>query len=91
MENEHLIREIATKACREALQDYLEEIAEGVARRMNSALAGQISQGERDRTNELHDGTLRITGSKTQTEALESLLAASSSITPGCGLRLAKD
>ncbi len=93
MENEHLILEIATKACREVLQDYLEEIAEGVARRMNSALAGQISQGESeraqsggDRTKELHDGTLRITRAKTQTEALESLLAASSTIAPRCGL-----
>ncbi len=86
MENEHVIREIATKACREAMQDYLEEIAEGVARRMKSILAGQLPQGGRDRARELRDGTRRITSAKTQTEALESLLAASASITPGCGL-----
>ncbi|HVJ06685.1 MAG TPA: hypothetical protein VM578_13505 [Candidatus Saccharimonadales bacterium] len=86
MENEQVIREIATKACREALQDHIEEIAEGIARRMRSSLTGQLSQGVRDRTRELHDGTRRITGAKTQTEALESLLVASASVTPGCGL-----
>jgi hypothetical protein len=84
MPKEDLIREIAAKACREALQEKLQELSADVARRMGAALASQpISRG---RTKELRDGTLLIAGSKTQTETLEALLAASSAITPKCGL-----
>jgi hypothetical protein len=84
MQNEDLIREIATRACCETLQGKSREIAEDVARRMGIALAAQFPQ--RDHTKLLRDGTVLIAGSRTQTETLEALLTASSAITPTCGL-----
>jgi len=60
MSNEDLIREITTRACRDALQDKLQEIAEGVASRMGAALAPQFEEPQRlaeelrARTEELH-------------------------------------
>jgi len=82
--NDDLIREIATKAFCDALQARAQQLAEDVARRMNAAL--QPDAAPRERTKALHDGTVLIAGSRTQTETLEALLAASSAITPGCGL-----
>jgi hypothetical protein len=84
MPNEDLIREIATKAFCEALREKSQELAESVARKMGAVLGTQSPQ--RARTKELRDGSVLIAGSRTQTEALETLLAASSAITPGCGL-----
>jgi hypothetical protein len=84
MENDDLIREIATKAFSETLREKSQELAESVARKMGVLLASQAPQGER--TKELRDGTALIAGSRTQTETLEALLAASSAITAGCGL-----
>jgi hypothetical protein len=55
---------------------------------MGAALASQ-SQGERihvERIRELRDGTVRITACRSQPETLESLLVASSALTPSCGL-----
>lgn len=86
MRNESLIREIANRACREALQEKSQELAEDVSRRMAIAFASQSPQPER--TKELRDGAVLIAGSRTQTEALEALLAASSAITPACGLMI---
>ena len=79
-----LIREIATKAFCDALQARAQQLAEDVARRMKAAL--QPDAEPRERTKALHDGAVLIAGSRTQTETLEALLAASSAITPGCGL-----
>jgi hypothetical protein len=84
MPNEDLIREIATKACREALQEKSQELVESVARRMGIALASQPLQ--REHTKELRDGAMLIAGSRTQTETLEALLAGCSAITSRCGL-----
>jgi hypothetical protein len=84
MLNEELIREIARKACCEALQAKSQEIAEDVTRRIGVALATQLPQ--HDRTRQLRDGTSLIAGSRTQTEILEALLAAGSALTPRCGL-----
>jgi hypothetical protein len=86
MSNEELIRELVTTACREALQQKSQELADDVARRTSAALALQPLQSAR--TKELRDGARRITGSKTQTETLEALLAAVSVITPTCGLMI---
>ena len=84
MTNDELIREIATKAFCAALQAKSQELAEDVARRMKAALEPQSAP--RERTKALRDGTVLIAGSRTQTETLETLLAASSAITPSCGL-----
>jgi hypothetical protein len=91
MQNQDLIREIAAKAFSEALQEKSLELAEDVARRMNAALQVQgpgleLQPVQAERTKELHDGTMLISGSRTQTETLETLLAASSALTPSCGL-----
>ena len=84
MADEELIREIAAKAFAEALQARSQELAEDVARRMKAAL--QPESAPLERTKALRDGTLLIAGSRTQTETLEALLAASSALTEGCGL-----
>jgi hypothetical protein len=42
MPNEDLIRDITTRACRDALQEKLQEIAESVASRMGAALGSQL-------------------------------------------------
>jgi hypothetical protein len=84
MQNEELIREIATKAFCEALQENSQELAGTIARKMGAALGLQPAQ--RERTKELRDGATLIAGSRTQTETLEALLAASSALTPDCGL-----
>jgi hypothetical protein len=84
MADEELIREIAAKAFAEALQSRSQELAEDVARRMKAAL--QPESGPLERTKALRDGTMLIAGSRTQTETLEALLAASSALTEGCGL-----
>jgi hypothetical protein len=92
MSNEELFRELATRACCEALQEVLQEksreLAEGVAERMGSALSSQSQPrpSTRERWRELRDGALLISSSRTQTETLESLLAAGSSLTAACGL-----
>ena len=94
MSNEDLFRELATRACCEALQEVLQEksreLAEGVAQRMGSALTTQSSDGpqlsRRARSRALRDGALLISNSRSQTETLEALLAAGSSLTPACGL-----
>jgi len=86
MLNEDLIREIVARACREALQQRSQEFAEEVARRSGEELASQPSPPPRNK--DLRDGARLIAGSKTQTEALETLLAAVSAITPSCGLMI---
>ncbi len=86
MPNEDLIREIVARACREALQQKSQEFAEDVARRTGEALALPPSPAEHGK--DLRDGARLIAGSKTQTEALETLLAAVSAITPSCGLMI---
>jgi hypothetical protein len=53
---------------------------------MAVALASRSPQ--RERTKELRDGAVLIADSRTQTAALEALLAASSAITPACGLMI---
>jgi hypothetical protein len=83
MQNEEVIQEIATRAFREALEENAQELAASIARKMVVAL-GQPPQ--RQRTRELRDGTLLIAGSRTQSETLEALLAATSTIASGCGL-----
>jgi hypothetical protein len=80
------IREIATQACSEALQEKLRELSEAVGQRMGAALESQPPQ--RGRTRELRDGALLIASCGTQPEALEMLLSASSAITPSCGLMM---
>jgi hypothetical protein len=84
MPNEDVIREIATRACREALHEKSQELAVDIARRMGVVLAKQPAP--REQTKELRDGAVLIAGSRNQTETLEALLAASSAITPKCGL-----
>ncbi len=84
MPNEDRIREIAAKACQDALQERALEIAADVARRMEAALA--MEPAATDHSKELRDGAVLIAECRTQTEALEGLLAATSAITPGCGL-----
>ncbi len=86
MPNEVLVRELVANACREALQQKSQELAEDVAKRAGAALASQLPQPAR--TKELRDGARLIASSKTQTETLEALLTAVSSITPGCGLMI---
>jgi hypothetical protein len=91
MPNEELIRELATQACCQALQETLQdksrELAEDVARRMGATLASQPTPSRRGaRSRQLRDGVLLISNARTQTETLEALLAASSSLTPACGL-----
>jgi hypothetical protein len=90
MPNQDLIREIATQAWRESLQEKSRELAEDVARRMGAALTAQFplasQPAQPQRSRELRDGTLLISGSKTQTEVLEALLTATSAFTPACGL-----
>lgn len=84
MIDDELIREIATKAFSDALEARSQELAEDIARRMRAAL--QPPAAQRERTKTLRDGSLLIAGSRSQTETLETLLAASSAITDGCGL-----
>lgn len=84
MQNEDLIREIAARAFCEALRENSQELAGNIARKMGVALGLQPAQ--RERTKELRDGALLIVGSRTQTETLETLLAATSAIASGCGL-----
>ena len=86
MPNEDLIREIVAKACHEALQQKSQELAEEVTRRTSETLALQPASPERSK--DLRDGARLIAGSKTQTEALETLLAAVSAINPTCGLMI---
>ncbi len=90
MPNEELIRQIAMQACSEALQEKSRELAENVARRVGAALASQIAPGalpaQLPCSRELRDGTLLISGSKTQSETLDALLTATSALTPACGL-----
>ncbi len=86
MANEGLIRELIANACREALQQKSQELAEDVARRAGAALASQLPQPARAK--ELRDGARLIAGAKTQTETLEALLASVSAITPACGLMI---
>ena len=90
MPNEDLIREIAIQACSQALQEKSRDLAEDVARRMGAALASQLAPGAQakamPRSRELRDGTLLISGSKTQSDTLEALLTATSALTPACGL-----
>lgn len=83
MPNEDLIRKIATRACRDALQETSQALAENVARRMGAALA---LPSPRALTEELRDGAVLIADSRTQTETLEALLAGCSAITSACGL-----
>lgn len=84
MNNDELIRDIATRAFREALEARSQEFAEDIARRMNTALQPKTAQ--LDRTKALHDGSQLIAGSRTQSETLETLLAASAAIADTCGL-----
>lgn len=84
MTDEDLVREIATKAFNEALQAHSQELADDIAQRMKAAL--QPESAPRERTKALRDGSMLIAGSRTQTETLEALLAASSAISDGCGL-----
>ena len=84
MNDDALIREIATKAFCDALEARSQELAEDIARRMQAAL--QPPTAQRNRTTALRDGSLLIAGSRSQTETLETLLAASSAISDGCGL-----
>ncbi len=89
MQNEDLIREIATKAFCEALQ---ENVA-GARREISPARwepRWDRSPAPRERTRELRDGPRSIAGSRTQTETLETLLAAASALTPGCGLMVVR-
>jgi hypothetical protein len=86
MPNEDLIREIVARVSREALQQRSQEFAEDVARRTSEELASLPQPPERSK--DLRDGARLIAGSKTQTETLETLLAAVSAITPSCGLMI---
>jgi hypothetical protein len=90
MPNEDLIRQIAIQACSEALREKSRELAEEVARRVGAALASQIAPGslpaQLPRSPQLRDGTLLISGSKTQSETLDALVTATSALTPACGL-----
>ena len=96
MSNEELFRELATRACCEALQEVLQEksreLAEDVAQRMGAAMTPQSldapQPSRRARSRELRNGALLISNSMSQTETLESLLAAGSSLTPACGLMI---
>jgi len=84
MSNEELIREIAGQALNETLRERSQELATDAARRINGAIAEHIAKGDGNR--QLRDGTRAIAGARTQTEALEALLAACMRITPACGL-----
>jgi hypothetical protein len=86
MPNDDLIREIVARACREALKQKSQELADDIARRAGEELASQPASV--DRSKDLRDGARLIAGSKTQTEALETLLAAVSAVTPSCGLMI---
>jgi hypothetical protein len=84
MIDDEMILEIATKAFSDALEARSKEIAEDVARRIKAALQPESAAGQR--THALRDGSVLIAGSRTQTETLDALLAASSAISEGCGL-----
>jgi len=86
MPSEDPIREIAIRVCNEVLREKSRELADDIAKRMGAALASQPPQPSRGK--ELRDGAILISGCRTQTEILEALLAASSSITPACGLMI---
>ncbi len=91
MQSQNLIREIAAKAFSEALQEKSRELAEDVASRMEAALELQepgleLRPVQAERTKELRDGAMLISGSRSQAETLETLVAASSALTPSCGL-----
>jgi len=97
MANESLIREIITRACCDAFQQKSQELAEEVARKAGAELARageelplqpEPAAVPRERIKELLGGALLISGTRTQTETLETLLAAVSAITPGCGLMI---
>jgi hypothetical protein len=84
MSNEEMIREIVGRALSETLRERSQELGADAARRMNGALAERM--GKRDGNRQLRDGARSIAAAKTQTEALEALVAACSQITPACGL-----
>jgi len=97
MVNEGLIREIITRACCDALQLKSQEFAEEVALKVGEELARAGAElplqpvpaaVPRERIKELLGGALLISGTRTQTETLETLLAAVSAITPGSGLMI---
>ena len=76
MPNEDLIREIAARACCEALQENSQELAGNMCSAGLGVALGIATRTQRERTKELRDGALLIVGSRTQTETLETLLAA---------------
>lgn len=84
MPNEDLLCEIAARACCEAVQETSPQLAGNIARKLATALATQSL--ERERTKPLRDAVVLIVATRTQTETLEALLAATSTIVPGCGL-----
>jgi hypothetical protein len=91
MPNNDPILELATRAWREALEEKAHDFAAGVARRMAAAQPLQAAPPSQAspasaRGQELRDGAVLIASSRTQTEILESLLAAASTLTPSCGL-----
>jgi hypothetical protein len=91
MPNHDLVREIAAKALSETLQEKSRELAEDVARRMCAGLeleepGLELQPSKLERSKELRDGAMLIAGSRTQSETLETLLAASSAVTTSCGL-----
>jgi len=83
--SDELLREIAARAWQQALQEKSREFVEDVARRIGAAMPANGTP-QPVRSQELRDGTLLISNAKSQSEALESLLAACSSVTPACGL-----
>lgn len=93
MPNDDSILELATRAWRAALEEKARDFAEDVARRIAAATPVQAAPAAeasapalRARFQELRDGAVLISSSRTQTEILESLLAAASALTPSCGL-----
>jgi hypothetical protein len=90
MRAEDSIREITLKACREALEARSEELAEDLSRRLESALASQEPPPNPQPIVELRDGAALIAGSRTQSETLDTLLAAAAAITPKCGLLIVR-
>ena len=96
MANEERYREIAAATIEELLHSRTQEVAAEIARRVAAeipeppAIVDDPLSASLEATAgnlmEVRDGALAIAATATQTETLNSLIAAAATITPGCGL-----
>jgi len=96
MANEERYREIAAATIEELLHSRTQEVAAEIARRVaaeipeppilvDDPLSASL-EATAGNLMEVRDGALAIAATATQTETLNSLIAAAATITPGCGL-----